>query len=114
MCVNMRVHSPPLKWREGAVCAFRHSAQPKLAALHLLPLSPPHHIRDPSGFLHLCMQAHAERLRAAASQAQTKQLGAALLAGVGFHNAAMEGGDRELVEGLFLAQDLMVRKGSEV
>lgn len=34
-----------------------------------------------------------------------------LVAGVGFHNAAMEGDQRELVEGLFLAGDLPVSAG---
>ncbi|KAG2449576.1 hypothetical protein HYH02_005109 [Chlamydomonas schloesseri] len=53
--------------------------------------------------------AHAARLAAAARQvASNKQLQSCLLAGVGFHNAAMEGEQREVVERLFLAGDLPV------
>lgn len=37
----------------------------------------------------------------------------AIIAGVGWHHAGLENGDRELVEGLFLAQDLAVRRGGE-
>jgi len=54
-------------------------------------------------------QSHADRLRVAASRARTKQLAAVLVVGVGFHNAAMEASDRELVEQLFMAQDMLVR-----
>eukprot|EP00878_Enallax_costatus_P042421 GHUV01049777.1.p1 GENE.GHUV01049777.1~~GHUV01049777.1.p1 ORF type:complete len:363 (+),score=112.88 GHUV01049777.1:73-1089(+) len=49
-----------------------------------------------------------QRLQAASSQAKAKGLGAVLVAGVGFHNAAMEPEDRELVESLFKANDLPV------
>ncbi|WIA13166.1 hypothetical protein OEZ85_006758 [Tetradesmus obliquus] len=53
-------------------------------------------------------QAQLQRLQAAAARAQAKALAVALAAGVGFHNAAMERTDRELVEGLFKANDLAV------
>lgn len=53
-----------------------------------------------------------QRLRAAAAQAHAKALAAVLVAGVGFHNAAMEPPDRELVEGLFKAGDLAVSCGA--
>lgn len=49
-----------------------------------------------------------QRLQAAASQAKAKGLAAVLVAGVGFHNAAMEPEDRELVERVFKANDLPV------
>ena len=54
------------------------------------------------------MQAHAERLRSAAQNTRNKALQAAICAGIGFHNGSMEGDDRLLVEGLFLAQDIPV------
>jgi ATP-dependent DNA helicase HFM1/MER3 len=50
-----------------------------------------------------------QRLRLAATKTQAKALAAALVAGVGFHNAAMEPADRALVEELFKAGDLAVR-----
>ncbi len=53
-------------------------------------------------------QAHASRLAAAAGRVSVKQLRSLLELGVGFHHAAMEAADRELVEALFLAQDLPV------
>jgi ATP-dependent DNA helicase HFM1/MER3 len=49
-----------------------------------------------------------QRLRAAAASAQAKALASLLVAGVGFHNAAMEPADRALVEDLFKANDLAV------
>ncbi|KAF8067393.1 MER3 [Scenedesmus sp. PABB004] len=52
--------------------------------------------------------AQLARLQAAAARAQAKALGAALVCGVGFHHAAMEPTDRELVEGLFKANELAV------
>lgn len=52
--------------------------------------------------------AQLQRLRAAASNTQTKALQSALVAGVGFHNAAMEPADRQIVEELFKASDLAV------
>lgn len=55
-----------------------------------------------------CAAGQYERLSSAAKRSRTKQLQAALVAGVGFHNAAMEASDRCLVEELFLAQDLPV------
>lgn len=51
-----------------------------------------------------------QRLRAAAANTQAKALAAVLVAGVGFHNAAMEPADRALVEELFKANDLAVRE----
>jgi replicative superfamily II helicase len=56
------------------------------------------------------LQAHADRLRAIASSAAARQLRQLLEAGVGFHHAAMEGPDRELVERLFVSQELPVCK----
>lgn len=53
--------------------------------------------------------AQLQRLRAAAANAQAKALAPMLVAGVGFHNAAMEPADRTLVEELFKAGDLAVR-----
>lgn len=50
-----------------------------------------------------------QRLQAAATQAKAKGLASALMAGVGFHNAAMEPEDRDLVESLFKSNDLPVR-----
>lgn len=64
-----------------------------------------------TGSMFVNSQAQLQRLQAAASRAQAKALGAALTAGVGFHNAAMEPADRELVEGLFKANDLAVSCG---
>jgi ATP-dependent DNA helicase HFM1/MER3 len=49
-----------------------------------------------------------QRLRSAAASAQAKALVSLLVAGVGFHNAAMEPADRALVEDLFKANDLAV------
>jgi hypothetical protein len=53
-------------------------------------------------------QVQLQRLQAAAARTQAKALAVALSAGVGFHNAAMEPADRELVEGLFKSNDLAV------
>jgi ATP-dependent DNA helicase HFM1/MER3 len=55
-------------------------------------------------------QAQLQRLQAAAARTQAKALAVALTAGVGFHNAAMEPADRELVEGLFKNSDLAVSR----
>jgi replicative superfamily II helicase len=49
-----------------------------------------------------------QRLRTAAENTQAKALASVLVAGVGFHNAAMEPTDRTLVEELFKANDLAV------
>jgi replicative superfamily II helicase len=49
-----------------------------------------------------------QRLRAAAVNTQAKALASVLVAGVGFHNAAMEPSDRAIVEELFKANDLAV------
>jgi ATP-dependent DNA helicase HFM1/MER3 len=49
-----------------------------------------------------------QRLRAAAANTQAKALASVLVAGVGFHNAAMEPSDRTIVEELFKANDLAV------
>jgi replicative superfamily II helicase len=51
---------------------------------------------------------HLQRLRAAAANARAKALASLLMAGVGFHNAAMEPADRALVEDVFKANDLAV------
>jgi len=48
------------------------------------------------------------RLQGAASRVHDKALKALLPAGVGFHHAALSGGDRSLVEQLFIAGDLLV------
>ncbi len=45
----------------------------------------------------------------AAGRVEDKALKALLPAGVGFHHAALSGGDRALVEQLFIACDLLVR-----
>jgi hypothetical protein len=57
---------------------------------------------------------HASRLAAAGGRVQARALAAALAAAVGFHNAAMEPADREVVEGLFRAGDLGVRQQTAV
>lgn len=49
-----------------------------------------------------------QRLQSAAVQVQAKALGAALVAGVGFHHAAMEPADRAIVEELFKENNLSV------
>jgi ATP-dependent DNA helicase HFM1/MER3 len=49
-----------------------------------------------------------QRLRTASANTQAKALASLLVAGVGFHNAAMEPADRALVEDLFKANDLAV------
>jgi ATP-dependent DNA helicase HFM1/MER3 len=59
-------------------------------------------------------QAQLQRLQAAAAHTQAKALAVALAAGVGFHNAAMEPADRELVEGLFKSNDLAVSAESRL
>lgn len=59
-----------------------------------------------SGFVRDVQQL--QRLRAAAVSTQAKALASLLVAGVGFHNAAMEPADRALVEDLFKANDLAV------
>lgn len=51
-----------------------------------------------------------QRLQQAAAQAKAKGLAAVLVAGIGFHNAAMEPEDRELVESLFKSTDLPVSR----
>lgn len=83
---------------------FRHCRHLTLAGRHTGTARPaPSARRAPTS------QAHAMRLRAAAAGASAKALRACLEAGVGFHHAAMEAADRELVERLFLSQDLPVR-----
>lgn len=54
-----------------------------------------------------------QRLRAAAADTQAKALASLLVAGVGFHNAAMEPADRAIVEDLFKANDLAVSRPNE-
>ena len=49
------------------------------------------------GSCYIADAAQAERLRGAAAQTKTKALQAAIAAGIGFHNAAMEPEDRVLV-----------------
>ena len=49
------------------------------------------------GSCYIADAAQADRLRRAAAQTKTKALQAAVAAGIGFHNAAMEQEDRELV-----------------
>jgi replicative superfamily II helicase len=55
---------------------------------------------------------HEERLRSAAQHLKNKALQAAIVAGIGFHNAAMENEERAMVEQLFLAHDILVRQRS--
>lgn len=62
----------------------------------------------PTGSTFVRDMQQLQRLRAAAASTQAKQLAALLVAGVGFHNAAMEPADRSLVEELFKANDLAV------
>lgn len=62
----------------------------------------------------MLLQMHFERLRAAAQQTKSKQLQSAIQAAVGFHNAALEPEDRELVERLFLGHDISVRAQTPV
>lgn len=66
------------------------------------------HCNSPTGSLLVRGTQQLERLQAAAAKAKAKGLGAVLVAGVGFHNAAMEPEDRDLVEGLFKSTDLQV------
>lgn len=64
--------------------------------------------RNPFSSCYIKDRGQYDRLRSAASKVQAKALSNCLMAGVGFHNAAMEAGDREVVEALFLARDLLV------
>jgi ATP-dependent DNA helicase HFM1/MER3 len=65
-----------------------------------------------SGSVFVKSAQQLQRLRLAAERTQAKALSALLVAGVGFHNAAMEPADRALVEELFKAGDLAVSVGA--
>jgi ATP-dependent DNA helicase HFM1/MER3 len=65
------------------------------------------------GSCYIADAAQAERLRSAAAQTRTKALQAAIAAGIGFHNAAMEPEDRLLVRRLQLELCVKALQGPE-
>jgi hypothetical protein len=89
----------------GCPCVLLHSLSHSLT-LTLTPLPRSHGTSLPFSPL---SQAQVDRLRLAASAFQNKALAALVETGVGFHNAAISGEDRALVEGLFLEGVLPVR-----
>lgn len=54
-------------------------------------------------------RAQLERLQHAAGSLSSKPLQQLILAGIAYHHAAMEPEERECVEGLFKAMDILVR-----
>jgi hypothetical protein len=88
---------PPLKQLIArSPAAARSSRRGTMeAASHLVTQAQ----RQPGRFgsCYIADVAQAERLRSAAAQTKTKALQAAVAAGIGFHNAAMEPEDRLLV-----------------
>jgi hypothetical protein len=64
--------------------------------------------RGPFGSTFVSSALQLQHLQGAAAQTKNKALQGVLVAGVGFHNAAMEPEDRALVEGLFKTGDLQV------